>query len=81
MDAEDGVILDCRGLLCPLPMIRVQDRVADLAPGARLEAICTDPGVLQDLPAWCRVNGHIVLATGNRENEYFVVMHVGHTCE
>jgi len=62
-------------------MIRVQDRVADLAPGTRLEAICTDPGALQDLPAWCRVNGHTVLATSSRDNEYFVVMHVGHTCE
>ena len=64
--------LDCRRLLCPLPVIRVQDRVAELAPGTRIEAVCTDPGALQDIPAWCRINGHRVLET--REEDYGVVV-------
>jgi TusA-related sulfurtransferase len=53
--------LDARGLLCPLPVIRVQDRVRSLAPGALLDVIATDPGTLHDVPAWCRVHGHEVL--------------------
>ncbi|MCP4702606.1 MAG: sulfurtransferase TusA family protein [Gammaproteobacteria bacterium] len=55
--------LDARRLLCPLPVIRVQDKTAALDPGDHLEVICTDPGVLQDIPAWCRINGHRVLKT------------------
>ena len=52
--------LDARGLLCPLPVIRVQDAMRPLAAGAVLEVEATDPGVLHDIPAWCRVHGHRV---------------------
>jgi len=70
-------ILDARRLLCPMPVIRVQDRVAELAPGTLLEAICTDPGALNDIPAWCRINGHKVIETRNEGNEYIVLLEVG----
>ncbi len=69
--------LDCRRLLCPMPVIRVQDRVAELQPGDELEAICTDPGALNDIPAWCRINGHRVLEAGERDGEYVVRLRVG----
>jgi len=68
--------LDCQRLLCPMPVIRVQDRVATLAPGDVLTAVCTDPGVLLDIPAWCRVHGHEVLATETRDGEYRVTVRV-----
>jgi tRNA 2-thiouridine synthesizing protein A len=55
--------LDARGLLCPLPVIRTQKCIADLAPGDTLEVRATDPGALHDIPAWCRVHGHEILAT------------------
>ncbi len=69
--------LDCRRLLCPMPVIRVQDKVAELQPGDELEAICTDPGVLQDIPAWCRINGHLVLDQQRQDDEYLVLLRVG----
>lgn len=69
--------LDCRRLLCPLPVIRVQDRVATMHPGDELEAVCTDPGALHDIPAWCRINGHRVLETGSEGGEHRVVVQVG----
>lgn len=71
--------LDCRRLLCPMPVIRVQDKVAELQPGDELEAICTDPGVLQDIPAWCRINGHLVLDQLRQDDEYLVLLRVGDT--
>ena len=77
MDVVTTLTLDCRRLLCPLPVIRVQDRVAGLHPGSRLEAVCTDPGALQDIPAWCRINGHTVLDTRSDGGEYVVVLRVG----
>ena len=54
--------LDARNLLCPMPVIRVQNAMESLAPGDELEVLCTDPGAMNDVPAWCRVNGHEVLA-------------------
>jgi tRNA 2-thiouridine synthesizing protein A len=71
------VILDCRRLLCPLPVIRVQDQAATMAAGQELEAVCTDPGALHDIPAWCRINGHAVLETRSAGGEHVVVLRVG----
>ncbi len=61
--------LDVRGLLCPLPVIRTQNRVRDLEDGEVLEVVASDPGVLHDIPAWCRIHGHRVLACDEREND------------
>ncbi len=54
--------LDARRILCPLPVIRCQDAIAQLAPKEILVVTATDPGVKHDIPAWCRVHGHQVLA-------------------
>lgn len=53
--------LDARNLLCPMPVIRVQDAMGSLAPGEEIEVRCTDPGAMSDVPMWCRVHGHEVL--------------------
>lgn len=70
------VVLDARNLLCPLPVIRVQDRIRELARGDTLEVICTDPGATQDIPAWCRINGHEVIETRSAERDIFITIRV-----
>ncbi len=77
MDAVAPVRLDCLGLLCPLPVIRVQERVASLSPGTVLEVQCSDPGALADIPAWCRLNGHSVLQARAEGAVYVVRLQVG----
>ncbi len=69
--------ISCHRLLCPMPVIRVQDCVATLAPGDTVTAICTDPGALQDIPAWCRINGHELVATETHADEYRIIVRVG----
>lgn len=61
--------LDARRLLCPLPVIRTQDAVQKLRHGQTLRVLCSDPGVLHDIPAWCRVHGHEVLDIQEAEDE------------
>jgi len=70
--------LDARRLLCPMPVIRTQDRVATLQPGDQLEIVCTDPGALNDIPAWCRINGHRVLSSHREDDEIIIVIEVGY---
>lgn len=72
--SDRHVTIDCQRLLCPLPVIRVQDKVATLDPGDTVTAICTDPGALQDIPAWCRINGHRVLSTESADGLYRVTL-------
>lgn len=69
--------LDASRLLCPLPVIRTQDKVKSLKSGDELTVICTDPGVMQDIPAWCRINGHRVVETRAEDGEYIIVLEVG----
>ena len=69
--------LDARRLLCPMPVIRVQNKAAELNPGETIEVVCTDPGVLHDIPAWCRINGHKVLETRQDDNEITLLIEVG----
>lgn len=70
-------ILNARRLLCPLPVIRTQDRVKQMNVGDHLEVICTDPGVMQDIPAWCRINGHTILEAKAEDGEYIIILEVG----
>lgn len=69
--------LDARRLLCPLPVIRTQNRVRQLAPGDELEVICTDPGAQSDIPAWCRIHGHEVIGIRSEDGELRITIRVG----
>lgn len=70
-------LLDARRLLCPMPVIRAQERIGQLAPGDLVEILCSDPGALYDIPAWCRLQGHMVVSTVSSEDEIRIVVRVG----
>jgi len=58
--------LDARRMLCPMPVIKAQNKIKELLDGDILDVICTDPGALSDIPAWARINGHEFI--GHHEN-------------
>lgn len=66
--------LDCRNLLCPMPVIRTQNALKELSEGELLEVTCTDPGTLSDIPTWCRINQHEVISTDEVEHEIVFVI-------
>lgn len=69
--------LDARRLLCPLPVIKVQDYVKTLSPGDILEVVCTDKGSLSDIAAWCRIHGHALLTSRIHCREIFMTIQLG----
>lgn len=72
LDAAGPHHLDTRGLLCPIPVIRAQEAVSLLPAGARVRLVATDPGVMHDIPAWCRIHGHQVLRASGQGEEYHI---------
>ena len=42
--------LDARRMMCPMPVIKTQNRIKELAVGDILEIVCTDSGALSDIP-------------------------------
>ena len=66
--------LDARNSLCPMPVIKTQNKINELQVGDTLEVTCTDPGALSDIPAWCRINGHQII--DSNENNGIVVINI-----
>ena len=71
------VQLDARRLLCPMPVIRTQDKVEELEAGDTLTVLCTDPGAIHDIPAWCKVHGHQILSINQQDGEISISIRVG----
>ena len=71
--------VNARRLLCPLPVIRTQDAIAEMQAGERLVVISTDPGAKVDIPSWCRINGHKVIEIKEENNEIIITIEVGET--
>jgi tRNA 2-thiouridine synthesizing protein A len=51
-------IIDARGLKCPLPVLKMEKRLAGLSAGATLTVLATDPMAKIDIPLHCRQHGH-----------------------
>ena len=54
----DAVILDVRGLNCPLPVLKAKKALRDIEPGGYLWVETTDPLSAIDIPNFCKTDGH-----------------------
>lgn len=45
--------LDALGKKCPVPIIMLADRIADVSVGETIAVLADDPAAKTDLPAWC----------------------------
>jgi TusA-related sulfurtransferase len=77
--AEQVTVVDARGLRCPLPVIRLAQAARDLPTGSVLELWATDPAARADVPAWCRMRGHELLATSEADVSAGQGTQAGHT--
>ena len=50
--------IDARGLKCPLPVLRMEKRLAEIPAGSLLTVLATDPMAKIDIPLYCRQHGH-----------------------
>jgi tRNA 2-thiouridine synthesizing protein A len=64
------VTLDCRGMLCPLPVIKLAQAFPDLAIGDTITILADDPAAATDIPAWCRMRSQELVSADN--NQYVV---------
>jgi TusA-related sulfurtransferase len=50
--------LDCRGMVCPAPIIELARRIEEVATGELVGVVASDAAARYDVPAWCRMTGH-----------------------
>ena len=60
--AGSGSPVDARGLLCPLPVIRLGERARGAPPGSVLTLLADDPQAEEDVRLWCRGAGHELIS-------------------
>ena len=58
--------VDCEGLRCPMPIVRVAKAVRDLEAGELLKVVASDPAFPADIRAWAEMTGNelLELSTG-----------------
>jgi tRNA 2-thiouridine synthesizing protein A len=59
----EPVILDTKGLKCPLPVLKARKAMRDLPAGGVLRVLATDPGASKDFAHFCETTGHRLLAS------------------
>ncbi|WP_435736213.1 sulfurtransferase TusA family protein [Cellulosimicrobium sp. PMB13] len=59
--AREPVVVDARGLRCPVPVIRLAAAARERGTGDLLTVWSTDPAARLDVPAWARMRGHRVV--------------------
>lgn len=63
-------VLDCSGLLCPLPVVKTAKAIKEIGIGQVLQMIATDPGAPPDMQAWSRQTGHTLLDSYEENGKY-----------
>jgi TusA-related sulfurtransferase len=58
---QETEVLDARGLLCPMPVIKTAKAIRALEPGQVLKIMATDRGSIADIPAWAETTGNELL--------------------
>jgi tRNA 2-thiouridine synthesizing protein A len=66
--------LDLKGLLCPMPIVKMAKVIKEVEVGQTFEAVATDPGVMADVPAWCRSTGNELVSLNKVEKEFHFVI-------
>ena len=64
------IVLDTKGLNCPLPILRAKKAMKDVPAGGVLKVLATDPGAVKDFEAFCRATGHQLLSSKQEGGVY-----------
>jgi len=61
--------LDLKGLLCPIPIVKVSQNIKNIPIGGIIKAIATDIGAIADFPSRARTTGNEVLKTERKDKD------------
>lgn len=70
MELQEDRVLDARGLLCPMPVVKAGKEMKTLEPGQVLKLLATDRGSVADVPAWAEDTGNELLGWHEQDGVY-----------
>ena len=63
----DELLLDCRAMRCPRPVIDLAKHIGDVPVGGLVTVLADDPAAAADVPAWCRMRGQEYVGSGHAD--------------
>lgn len=72
------IILDLRGLKCPLPVLRARKALRAMAAGEILDVIASDPMSAIDIPNLVRETGDVLISQASEDGRWaFTIQKAG----
>ena len=59
--------IDATGLSCPMPVLRLQKALRDIASGGQIRLLASDPMAAIDVPHFCQEQGHTLIASTEQD--------------
>lgn len=76
-ESTKTIRLDCNGLQCPGPIMKVFETINTMNEGETVEISASDPGFVRDIDAWCRRTGNTLLQKCRRDESYIALVRKG----
>src|SRR5688500_19606209 len=76
-EPDARTIVDARGAMCPMPIVKLQKAVKGVAIGSLIELIATDPGSDPDVKAGGRETGYEIVDAERPGRECYCVIRRG----
>lgn len=74
MDQMDAPDIDARGLMCPLPVLRVAKVLRGLQVGTVVTVWADDPIAVVDIPHFCVEAGHLLVSqSAARQHQIYII--------
>ena len=67
-EVTEDRVLDMRGFQCPIPVVKTNLAMREMADGEVLKVLATDKGALSDFPAWAEDTGNQLLSSGEEDD-------------
>lgn len=67
---KEDQVLDCSGMLCPIPVVKTSKAIKAMEIGQVLKMIATDPGAPPDMEAWSRQTGNELLRSMQEDGKF-----------
>ncbi len=76
-EIKASIKVDCSGLQCPGPIMKVFKTINELSEGDIIEVSATDVGFARDVDSWCRRTGNTLLKVDKKGKEQIVYIQKG----
>lgn len=73
-ESPQPVVLDVKGLNCPMPLLKAKKALNELEAEALLEVLATDPGSVRDFETFSRQSGHSLLESRQEGDTYIYLL-------